>query len=175
VGSKTRLLFVGEHWTDDDDYTGKPFSGGKSTWLRNVIKKAGLEADYTYVSMEKPEGEKLSKEERAAALSDLAGRLQGYPNLEVIVPLGREAMKAFGVKGAVLKVAGIRREWTDHTGRTIAIIPIAQPGYVLRQKAYATTWQSHLHLIKQALLRGDADWFSALGRVHLNTWPTLED
>lgn len=169
-----RLLFVGDYWTQEDAFAGKPFSGRSGAFLRGVVQRAGMAAiaDYTYVSLEQPVGDKLNKTERAAALESFYPRLLEWKSLEIVVPVGTEAIRAFGLKGRVLALSGVRRDWTDGEGRTLGIVPIASPGYVLRQQAYATTWQGHWHAIKHALDRGAEDWFKALGRVHLNSWPS---
>jgi uracil-DNA glycosylase family 4 len=170
---QARLLFIGDHWTQEDVFADRPFSGKSGAFLRGVVKKAGLESitDFTYVSLEQPVGDKLTKEERAAALDTFYDRLRGWKSAEIVVPIGREAIKAFNLKGKVLAISGIRRDYALGE-RTLGVIPIASPGYVLRQRAYATTWQGHFHNIRTALQRGDADWFTSLGVVHLGQWPS---
>jgi uracil-DNA glycosylase family 4 len=144
-GSK-KVLIVLNHPSEEDDLTGKPFSGEGEIYLRRILYELGINVrrdcwiTFAYICYPgKQISEKIAKISMESCLPNLANTIkQLKPN--VIIPLGNDAVKA------VIRQIwdDDLRTWTRWVGKTIPcqkwniwVCPSYDP-FVVQKNAKAT-------------------------------------
>lgn len=171
--SSARLLILGDMPLYEDDQTGKPFSYKSGMFLRGVLDELGLlpmARLSLVVRCRTPDHREPNKDEVTACRSWLDEELAGLPAVEIVVPLGKLAQRAVGVKGQTLRIAGVRRD-VEIGGRTFGVVPLAHPSYVMRNPGYATEWQSGWNVVRTFLSQEKTDVLERIGTVYLGQYP----
>lgn len=162
------LLVLGRNpgWTEDRDR--RVFVGKSGQILRNALVENGLghaRIENTVRCVTPDDREPHADEVRSCRvyLDRVVARM---PNLKYVVALGTVAMRACGVQGSVIDLAGIpqrARAWD----RDLVVVPLLHPAAILRRPVLASTWDSHWHQIRE-LVRPSETSFADKARAVLH-------
>jgi uracil-DNA glycosylase family 4 len=137
------VLILGAAPVLEDDLLGKPFQGRAGLLLRSVLQELGIPARIELFARCRPEGQRNPTADEMTACSEfLKAALAGMPSLEYVVPLGPVAFRASGLKGTMSDLQGQVIEGQLH-GRSVKFFPLHHPDYVIKNRHYASTWESH--------------------------------
>ena len=156
---RARLLVVGEApGSEEDEYNpprGRPFVGDAGRLLRPALDALGVEYRLTnIVRCRPPDNRKPLATEWEVCRRYLQADVDEMPGLEVVVLLGGIPCTASGIKGPILGLAGIPLSG-PYLGRAVSMVPLAHPGYLLRNPGYLDTWQSHWSVVRTLLSKPD--------------------
>lgn len=161
------ILALGEAPGEYEDRIGKVFVGRSGQFYRAALEAVGLGEVRTENAVRcRPENNRTpTAEEREACSVYLERTVKAMPNLRIVVAMGKAACAAVGWKGQLMKQAGTPFT-TDLYGRSVTIVPIVHPAYILRNPSYASIWEEHWRIVKGLLTPPEAvDMDRICGRV----------
>jgi uracil-DNA glycosylase family 4 len=133
-GSATaRIMIVGEAPGAQEDKTGRPFVGGAGKLLDRLLESVGLSRDDVYITnvlKARPPGNRDPKADEVAHSWPWLEAQLAIVQPDLLVPLGRHALRRFAPK---LKVTEAKGELVhDDAGR--ALFPLLHPAVALRAR-----------------------------------------
>jgi uracil-DNA glycosylase family 4 len=149
-GSATaKVMIVGEAPGAKEDETGRPFVGGAGRLLDELLAEAGLERGDVFITnvvKARPPGNRDPKaDEVAHHLPWLEAQLDVI-RPELLVPLGRHALKRFAPDTTITKAHG---RVVEHDGRTL--FPMYHPAAALRNPKLRETLHEDARALREAL------------------------
>lgn len=161
------ILALGEAPGEYEDRIGKVFVGRSGQFYRAALEAVGLGEVRTENAVRcRPENNRTpTAEEREACSVYLERTVKVMPALRIVVAMGKSACSAVGWKGQLMKQAGTPFSSTLY-GRSVTIVPIVHPAYILRNPSYASIWEEHWRIVKGLLTPPEAvDMDRICGRV----------
>jgi uracil-DNA glycosylase family 4 len=133
-GSATaRIMIVGEAPGAQEDKTGRPFVGGAGKLLDRLLESVGLTRDDVYITnvlKARPPGNRDPRADEVAHSWPWLEAQLAIVQPDLLVPLGRHALRRFAPK---LKVTEAKGELVhDDAGR--ALFPLLHPAVALRAR-----------------------------------------
>lgn len=131
-----RILLVGQSPGADEAEQQRPFVGESGQKLREAFGNVGFDMDtgaYTFNTLlHRPPGNRkgTAKENRACA-PFLDRVISIMPNLEIIVPIGGDALKRITGATGIEKLAGYSQD-VEIANKKLKCFPILHPAYILR-------------------------------------------
>lgn len=157
------LLVVGLAPGETEDRTNRVFAGKSGRLFREMLKENGLDPYIHNAVNCRPPGNREPNAAEVKACSIYLERVvKAMPNLKYIVALGSLPMKACGVDGSVMKLAGVPRpvfKW----GRNLTVVPVLHPAAILRRPSSISTWESHWHQIRNLVNPPSESFASKVG------------
>lgn len=151
----SRVVVLGTAPGADEDLLGKPFVGRSGQLLRAALGNVGIVPRIANVVRCRPPGNRDPDSSEVKSCREyLDSSFAENPNLEVVVPLGEIPCRALGLKGPVLKLAGVPVTVTI-LGKSYTAFPLAHPAYILRNPAYLSVWEAHIAGLKNLLTPRD--------------------
>jgi len=157
------LLVVGLAPGETEDRTNRVFAGKSGRIFRNILIENNLTAYIHNLVNCRPPGNRAPTANEVRTCSVYLERVvHAMTNLKFIVALGSLPMKACGVEGSVMKLAGVPRpvlKW----GKELTVIPILHPAAILRRPASISTWESHWHQIRELVHPRETSFADTVG------------
>lgn len=126
-----RILLVGEAPGEKEVKYGRPFVGPSGKRIGGWWSKVGLyRADFRItntVPWRLDATKHVSKEDWQSCVGKLKELIDRMPNLELIVPTGALALKAFQPQKKITKVRGSEIPYVDGNGRKLTVVPTLHP------------------------------------------------
>lgn len=154
---KARVMMIGEAPGEDEDRQGKPFVGVSGRLLDRMLGYIGLDRTSVYITNMlpwRPPGNRSPTQAELAACLPFLDRHIELVAPDIIVPLGGTAAKS--LLNRTEGITRLRGQWFDlpnaGLGKTIAVLPILHPAYLLRNPASKKeAWKDLLSLRKKLL------------------------
>jgi uracil-DNA glycosylase family 4 len=152
---RAEVMFIGEGPGADEDRTGRPFVGQAGKLLDEMIFALGFERAQVYIGNVvkcRPPGNRDPREDEMAACSQFLDRQIELIEPRVIVALGRVAARR--LTGTDKPMGALRGRWTSY--RSIPLIPIFHPAYLLRNELAKRTAWDDLKSVQRRLSGADS-------------------
>lgn len=126
-----RILLVGEAPGEKEVKYGRPFVGPSGKRIGGWWSKVNLYRNDFRITNTVPwrldATKRVSKEDWQVCVGKLKHKIDHMPNLEIIVPTGALALKAFLPQHKITKVRGTEIPYVDGNGRELTIVPTLHP------------------------------------------------
>lgn len=148
-----QVLFVGEAPGRDEDMWGQePFVGEAGQLLDSMLAEVGIDRKAcslaNVVSCRPPEN-RLPLTDEIKACSPILDRVIQDSNPEIIVPLGKTALKRLTNESSITKMKGKLVESKKYPGKKI--IPVIHPSFALRDPSNINALRYGLQKVKAAM------------------------
>lgn len=161
LDSNMLVLGIGPGRTENQK--GSIFAGKSGRLLRSALFENGLNPRIeNVVRCWPPENRDPTKDEILACSVYLSRVVAQMPNLKYVVALGTIVMGVCGVKGSVIKLAGVPRSG-EAWGKKLIVIPLMHPAGLMRRPSYFSTWMSHWHQIRELVHPREVSFSEAVG------------
>jgi len=134
-----RLVLIGEAPGREEEIKGQPFIGASGNKLTEWWQHAGLHRGMFYITNVYPyrpwdnDFSRIPQDELDYWTAQLKVRLSKLHDPVIIIPTGKQALKALTGKENIMELRGSILEYEDE-GRTIKMIPTLHPAATLRVK-----------------------------------------
>jgi DNA polymerase len=155
-----RILFVGEGPGAEEDKVGRPFVGRSGNLLRMSIKAAAIPDDFYYITntvrCRPPENRDPMPDEIEACWPWMAETLKALPNIKIIVPMGKPAVRTMAFKIGFQKEIGqlpitkIAGKPIYLQSRNLYVYPMFHPAYAIRGNDKTDEFGAHLRYLGKA-------------------------
>lgn len=155
-----RVMVVGQNPGDDEDMKGQPFVGRAGRELDEWLRMLGLERSRIAVTHAvhchtRKNRTPTKKEVDGCSTLWLPKELDAYPNVKVIIPLGKAATEVFLRKatpkeGDLPVFLKVRYDG----GREFHVIPLPNPGHMFLRPTLAPVLKDHVFPVVKAGLNG---------------------
>jgi uracil-DNA glycosylase family 4 len=157
-----------------EDVSGLPLRNKGALFLKRALAKKlpGIPIRYEYAVRCFPHegGQKRkpkAKEIKACSQHLFSAVLGMSPT--VVVPIGKPACDALGIKGAMERIAGIPTR-TEFMGRVVEVMPLTDPGRLVKNKADLPIWEAHVDALAHLVMDPERDLLSVVdGRIVSDT------
>ncbi len=152
---QAKIMLVGEAPGRDEDLEGRPFVGKAGQLLDRMLASIGLDRTQVYIANViywRPPGNRTPTPMETEICRPFIERQIALVNPDILVFLGGVSAKSFlpGTDG-ILRLRGTWKDWTIPGGRTLPVLPMLHPAYLLRQPAQKKlAWRDLLSLRSKA-------------------------
>jgi len=149
-----RVMAVGEAPGAEEDRQGRPFCGRSGQLLDRMLAAIGLDRTQVYIANVvpwRPPGNRTPTPQEVAICRPFIARQIALADPDVLVCLGGPAAQSLlSSKEGIMRLRG---RWQDFdTGlRTIKVLPMLHPAYLLRQPAHKKLAWADLRQLRRAL------------------------
>ena len=150
----SRVMLLGEAPGAEEDRTGKPFVGRAGQLLDRMLASIGLDRSAVYIANVvpwRPPGNRTPTPQEVAACLPFTLRQIELAAPTFLVTLGAPSTQhVLGVKDGITRLRG---RWVDHPlgERTLRVLPMLHPAYLLRQPLHKRFAWRDLRLLRREL------------------------
>jgi len=151
---QSQIMIIGEAPGADEDRQGRPFVGRAGQLLDRMLAAIALDRNQVYIANIvpwRPPGNRTPTTVEIAACLPFIRRQIELVSPRFLICLGApSAQTLLGTKEAITRLRGRWREWTCGE-KTIQVLPMLHPAYLLRQPAQKKLAWADLRLLAKAL------------------------
>lgn len=133
---EARVMLIGEAPGADEDAQGLPFVGQSGQLLDKALRTIGLTREIFYITNVipwRPPGNRQPTPAETEALLPFLRRHIDLVNPDFLILVGGTAAKALlGGREGIMRLRGAWRDYTSETGKSMKVIAIFHPAYLLR-------------------------------------------
>lgn len=129
----SKILFVGEAPSGQEEQYGVPFVGPAGQLLDRILQQVGInrsECSFVYVTQCRPPNNRPPEKDEIAACFDILDLVINKVKPEIIVPFGNVSLKRIAKRSGITKNNAMTCTHDNYPG--INIVPIVHPNFVLR-------------------------------------------